>query len=441
MERLDFSIAQLGPRRFPSPISLSRIHGDMVANYVDEGEMVRRDPLARPGPQAGLNSSQLLERAGPRDSIYFDPAAVKAGIVSCGGLCPGINDVIRSLVRCLWQRYGVRSIKGIRYGFRGFLPGAPRTPMDLDPEVVDDIHKIGGSVLGTSRGEGERVGEIVDAIAGMGLNALFTIGGDGTQRGTLEIAEEAERRGLKIAVVGVPKTIDNDIQLIDKTFGFETAVGMAAMAVTAAHTEAHSVINGIGLVKLMGRESGFIAAHTALASHEANFVLIPEVPFELEGSRGLLAALERRLAEKAHAVIIVAEGAGQELLPAQAGTDASGNKKLSDIGLFLKERIQAHFKARREDVSIKYIDPSYIIRSAPADPLDAVYCDRLGANAAHAAMAGKTKLIIGLVNGEFVHVPTRLAVSGRKKLDPEGALWRDVMDSTQQPLLMVNPRQ
>jgi 6-phosphofructokinase 1 len=440
MENLDFSIRDLGERPYPSPIGLSRVMGDLMANYVSDGDMVLPTVDAIPGARPSYERGGLLEKAGPRETIRFAGENIRAAIVSCGGLCPGINDVIRSLVRCLWYRYGVRSIAGIRFGYRGFLPGAPRPPMALDPEVVDDIHKIGGSVLGTSRGEGERTAEIVDAIAAMGIKALFTIGGDGTQKGSLAIAEEARRRGMELAVVGIPKTIDNDIFLIDKTFGFETAVEMATLAVVAAHTEAHSAVNGIGLVKLMGRESGFIAAHTALAAHEANFVLVPEVPFELEGPRGLLRSLEVRLAEKNHAVVIVAEGAGQELLAPEKGADASGNKRLADIGLFLKERISAHFAAAGTDASLKYIDPSYIVRSAPANPLDAVYCDRLGANAAHAAMAGKTELIIGLVNGEFVHVPTSVAVSRRKRMDPESALWRDVVDSTRQPALMTGRR-
>jgi 6-phosphofructokinase 1 len=440
MENFDFTVSDLGPRRVPSPLVLSRTFGDFVANYVSDDELIRFRSAAAVGTQGSLRRSDLLERAGPRDMIYFNPSHVHAGIVSCGGLCPGINDVIRSVVRCLWHSYGVRRITGIRYGFRGFIPEYGLEPMDLDPGVVDDIHKIGGTMLGTSRGDGERVGEIVDAIEGLNLNVLFTIGGDGTQKGSLGIAEEIKKRGLKVAVVGIPKTIDNDIFLISKTFGFETSVELATLAVKAAHTEAHSAVNGIGLVKLMGRESGFIAANTVLAVHEANFVFIPEVPFELEGPDGLYDQLEARLKEKNHAVIVVAEGAGQDLLPAEGGTDASGNKKLADIGLFLKEGIKARFARKGMDINLKYIDPSYIIRSAPANPMDAVYCERLGANAVHAAMAGKTEVLIGLLNDEFVHIPTAVAVSQRKHVNPEDPLWRDAIQATQQPLRMFRPK-
>ncbi len=431
----DFSIPDLGKRSIPSPIALSNGRGDKIANYVRDEDRVLYDVDS----STGL-SGRSFEAAGPRQLIYFAPSHVHAGIATCGGLCPGINDVIRAIVRCLWFRYGVRRITGIRYGYRGFLPEESIGVRPLDPEAVDEIHKVGGTFLGSSRGGGERVSDIVDALERLNLNILFTIGGDGTQKGAMEIAEEIEKRGLKIAVVGIPKTIDNDVLYVDRTFGFDTAVARAAEAVAAAHTEAHSAMNGVGLVKLMGRQSGFIAVHTVLAVHEANFVLIPEIRFDIDGPNGLLKHLEDRIARRSHAVIVVAEGAGQEFLEVAAAKDASGNAKLGDIGVFLRERISAHFKARGIDASIKYIDPSYMIRSSVAEPTDSVYCERLGNNAAHAAMAGKTKLIIGVVNGRFVHIPLAAAVSRRNFVDPEGSLWRDAVDATQQPNDMTNPR-
>jgi len=311
-------------------------------------------------------------------------------------------------------------------------------PMELTPERVDDILHVGGTILGSSRGDGERTGDIVDWLARRKVNMLFTVGGDGTQKGALKIAQEAQRRGMALAVVGVPKTIDNDLSYIERSFGFETAVGRAVEAVTGAHVEAHDAPGGIGLVKVMGRESGFIAAHTALATADVNFVLIPEVPFELDGANGLLAHLERRIKERNHAVILAAEGAGQELCAAEGGTDASGNRKLGDIGPLLSGRIKRHFADIKVEISLKYIDPSYIIRSAPADADDSVYCARLGANAAHAAMAGKTAMVIGLVHSRLVHIPISQAVEQRNRVDPESALWRDVVVATGQPALMVN---
>ena len=441
-QEFDFSVQDLGERSVRSPLLFSSAAGDAIANFVEDDDRIWWSP----GGKATGNltgETGLIEQAGPREFLYFNPSHVHAAIVTCGGLCPGLNDVIRALVRCLWNRYGVRRISGIRYGFKGFLSEYMLPVKELNPEIVDDIHKIGGTILGSSRGGGERTKEIVDSIERMNINIVFAIGGDGTQKGAMAIADEVDRRRLKVAIVGIPKTIDNDILFIDRSFGFETAVEEAAFAVTAAHSEAHSAINGVGLVKLMGRESGFIAVYTALATHEANFVLIPEVAFDLDGPNGFLAHLEKRLQARNHAVIVVAEGAGQELVShgMQGGEqtlDASGNKRLGDIGIFLKDAINAYFKGKDKEVNLKYIDPSYMIRSASACPMDSVYCERLGNNAVHAALAGKTRILIGMVNNEFVHVPTGIVVSRRNKVNPEGSLYRDAIDATGQPVSMFN---
>ena len=440
-QEFDFSIPIVGPARVNSTVQFSLKPHDANAHFVSDDKFIIFDIKATPGmtPESVYKKEQLLEVAGPRQKIYFDPTHVHAGIVTCGGLCPGLNDVIHAIVMTLWYRYGVRRISGIRFGYQGFLPDAKRPVMELRPEIVAEIHREGGTVLGSSRGEGQRVEEIVDSIERMNLNMLFTIGGDGTLKGALSIADEIEKRGLKISVVGVPKTIDNDVSLVERSFGFETAVSYAVEAVDSAHTEARDAINGVGMVKVMGRESGFIAAHTALASGDVNFVLIPEVAFELQGENGLLAHLQRRLEARHHAVILVAEGAGQDLMEKLAPTtDASGNKKLGDVGLFLKQQIDRYFKDLKIEASVKYIDPSYMIRSAPANSGDGIYCARLGTNAVHAAMAGKTKVLISLVNNTFVHLPIRLAVSKRNKVDPESPLWRDVIETTGQPVAMMD---
>ncbi|AEF80473.1 ATP-dependent 6-phosphofructokinase [Leadbettera azotonutricia] len=437
-DAIDFTIEELGKRSIKSPIAMSTVRGDMIANYVTDDQFLRYNTEVKVGPQPPLKRSQIIECAGPREMIYFTPAHVHAGIVSCGGLCPGINDVIRSIVRCLWYRYGVKRISGIQYGYKGFLPEYQFGVTQLDPDKVDEIHKLGGTYLGSARGGGKEVGKIVDAIEQLNLNMLFTIGGDGTQHGTLDIADEIEKRHLKIALIGIPKTVDNDFSLIQKSFGFDTAVDKAVEVVAAAHMEARSAINGIGLVKVMGRESGFIAAHTALASHEVNFVLIPEVPFNLEGYNGFLTHLEKRIVSRHHAVIIVAEGAMQDQLITDKQLDAGGNLKYADVGTYLRDRITKYFAEKKIEINLKYIDPSYIIRSAPANPADSIYCERLGNAAVHAAMAGKTRLIIGLVNNEFVHLPIKTVISTRNHVDPEGNLWRDTLDATHQPALMVN---
>ncbi len=393
------------------------------------------------------NDSQhnLIEKAGPRENIYFDPVKVHAGIVTCGGLCPGLNDVIRAIVMTLWYRYDAKRISGFMYGYRGFLSKYNLPVMELTPEIVSKIHSLGGTILGSSRGCGDCVEEIVDSLERMNINMLFTIGGDGTQKGALDISEEVKKRGLKISIVGIPKTIDNDLKFVENSFGFQTAVSRAVDAVSCAHVEAHDGVNGIGIVKVMGRESGFIAANTALAINDVNYVLIPEVRFDLEGENGLFANLERRLEQRNHAVILIAEGAGQEFMKDSKASDASGNIQLNDIGLYLKDRISDYFKKKEIDINMKYIDPSYMIRSAPANSNDSIYCTKLGTYAVHAAMAGKTEMIISLIHSNFVHIPIHLAVSGRKRIDPHHELWRDVTEATGQPLLLqerrVKPRE
>lgn len=437
--KYDFSVENLGECKVRSPIELSHEHGDFRATYVKDTSFVRNLVNVFEDDKGDANDmSNLMEKAGPRENIYFNPAHVTAGICTCGGLCPGLNDVIRAVVRCLWNRYGVRRIRGIRFGYKGFFTEQGFNTVDLNPDNVDTIHKIGGSFLGTSRGGGDRVTDIVDSIERLNINVMFIIGGDGTQRGALDIANEIDRRGLKIAVVGIPKTVDNDLQFIDRSFGFETAVQKATQAINSCHMEAHSQINGIGLVKLMGRESGFIATAAAIASHEANFCLIPEVPFDMDGPNGFLAHLQDRLEKRHHAVIVVAEGAGQELLTTTNQTDASGNKKLADIGIFLRDKITEYFANKSFHINLKYIDPSYEVRASVTTANDSIYCERLGNNAVHAAMAGKTKIVIGLVHDKYVHIPITMATLKRNTVDPESSLWRDCLDATLQPVYMVN---
>lgn len=438
-KKFDFTIENLGECKIKSPIELSTVVGNGTANYVKDSSFVRTAVnVYDTSKNDPLDSSNLMQKAGPREYIYFSPDEVKAGICTCGGLCPGLNDVIRAVVRCLWNRYGVRDIRGFQFGYKGFFKDENYETIPLNPENVDEIHKIGGSYLGTSRGGGMRTKDIVDTLQEKGINMLFVIGGDGTQHGALAISEEVEKRGYKCSVIGIPKTVDNDFLFIDRSFGFETAVQQAKDAVASIHMEARSQINGIGLVKLMGRESGFIATAAALASHECNFCLIPEVPFEMEGPNGFLSHLEKRLEKRHHAVIIVAEGAGQELLTKTNQTDASGNIKLADIGVFLRDQINAYFKKKNIEINLKYIDPGYQIRAAVTTASDSIYCERLGNNAVHAAMAGKTKMVVGLVHEKFVHIPINMVIASRNVVDPEGALWRDTLDATSQPILMVN---
>jgi 6-phosphofructokinase 1 len=420
---LDFNITRLGECHIPSPMSGIRFVGkdDQVLYNSYTSEIRKCLEEGREPPD--------MELAGPREKIFFDPAKLKCGIVTCGGICPGLNEVIRALVMSLFFHYGVKTVFGFPYGYEGLTYRHGHTPLELTPKNVNEIHGTGGSILGSSRGPKD-VSEMVDTLDRMNIGILFVIGGDGTLKGGAAIAGEIAERGLKIAVIGIPKTIDNDISFIQKSFGFETAVVEAVRATGSAHNEATGARNGIGLVKLMGRESGFIAAYSVLADNNVNFCLVPEVPFTLEA---FLPALKERLEKRGHAVIVVAEGAGQDLFPRAGEVDASGNVRFGDIGILLRDSINSRFREIGMEVSLKYIDPSYTIRSVPASPHDSAFCLLLAHNAVHAGMTGRTGMVVGFWKGEFTHVPISLACSTRKKIDPEGWLWSSVLASTGQP--------
>ena len=415
------TITVLGEPRFTSPIRRT------VSDDLRIPEQIVQDRQS-PG-----SAGTLFELAGARTKLFFDPKRTRAGIVTCGGLCPGLNDVIRSLFLELYHAYGVKEVLGFRGGYQGLEPVRGREPIVLTKEFVDNIHKEGGTVLGTSRGPVD-ISRAVDNLIRRRIDILFTIGGDGTQRGGNELFQEAKRRGHALAVVGIPKTVDNDVAFVTRTFGYLTAVQEASKVLDRAHTEARSVHNGIALVKLMGRHAGFIAAGATVASQDVNFTLVPEVPFKLEGKRGFLAALQERILKRAHAVVVVAEGAGQDLLETgPAERDASGNVKLKDIGLLLRERIEAHFKTEKIPAVMRYFDPSYLIRSSPANAEDSILCDLFARHAVHAAMAGKTGLVIGYLHDRFIHVPIEMLASRKKSMDPGGFAWSAVLATTGQP--------
>lgn len=413
-------ITLLGEPQYNSPI-----------NHTVSDSLLVPEHIVRDGGQPGTEEL-FFELAGPRGKLYFDPGKTIAGIVTCGGLCPGLNNVIRSIFFELHHAYGVKQVLGFREGYKGLDPLRGKEPLVLNPEMVDDIHRDGGTILGTSRGPVD-VGLAVDNLIKRGVNILFTVGGDGTQRGGNALFHEARSRGYELSVVGIPKTIDNDVPFVARTFGYLTAVEEARKVLDCAHTEAHSVENGISLVKLMGRNAGFIAAGATVASQDVNFVLVPEVPFKLEGPNGFLAALKKRVISRSHALVVVAEGAGQDLLNhSEVERDDSGNVKHSDIGLYLREKIEAFFKAEKIPVVMRYIDPSYIVRSSPANSEDSILCDIFARNAVHAAMAGKTGLIIGYLHNQFVHVPIDLVTSRVKSMDPNGFVWHSALSATGQ---------
>lgn len=430
-EEIETAIETINEAKILSPLSQKLKHfvsdRDRVLFRVSHASLQKRikegkEPLS-------------LELAGPRKKIYFDPTKVRAAIVTCGGLCPGINDVIRAIVMALYHGYGVRSTLGIRYGLQGFIPKYGLPVVELEPEGVNRIHESGGTILASSRGP-QKVEEIVDALERLNISMLFLIGGDGTFKAGQKIADEIHNRGLKISIIAIPKTIDNDIYLVSKTFGFDTAVEMACQSIRCAHTEAIGCPNGIGLVKVMGRHSGFIAAAATNALREVNYCLIPESDFDLEGENGLLKDLEKRLQSRGHAVIVVAEGAGQKYVTGDIKEkDISGNVKLGDIGIFLRDTFRNYFEERKMTSFVRYIDPSYIIRSVPANIDDSLYCANLGQNAVHAAMAGKTAMMVSYWNDKYVHIPIVAATKRSKKVNLNSRFWHSVLECTGQSSL------
>ena len=429
-ELSDLTIETLGDAGIDSPL----VSGDRQFVDDDERILVYSHSECLKNVQDSMQTPPAFERAGPRRRIYFDPKQLNCGIVTCGGLCPGLNDVIRTITLSLIWQYGVQDVFGFRYGYAGLSSHPPKPPLLLTPELVDGIHLKGGDILSSSRGP-QDMNEMIDTLQDMKINVLFVLGGDGTLRGASELVNAIKKRKLHISIIGVPKTIDNDISGIEQSFGFSTAVEATRAAIHSAHEEARGAWNGVGLVKLMGRESGFIAAYGTLANSDVNFCFIPEVPLVLEGDNGFLSALEKRLERKHHAVVVIAEGAGWRLNEKDGAqkTDASGNVLREDVGLLLKQKITEYFRKKQMPFTLKYIDPSYMIRSLPADSNDSAFCVMLGQNAVHAGLSGRTNMVVGYWNQHFVHIPISLAILKRKKVNPKGHLWQSVLDTTGQP--------
>ena len=435
--RSSFDIESLGLNSIPNPINSDQFR------FVSDQKKIAFDPHFSVDDQSGFNKKNHMahgfEIAGPREKIFFNPSQSRVFIVSCGGLCPGINGVIRALVMQLWYRYGCQKIWGVRYGYQGLSAQSPDPLVSLHPDELTHIHETGGSFLGSSRGSPEPE-EMADFLIEHQVNILFTIGGDGTQRGAMAILSECRKKSWPISVIGIPKTVDNDIAYVRQSFGFETAVSVACQALRSAHNEARGYQNGIGLVRLMGRHSGYIAATATLAAGHVSFCLIPEVPFYLHGDGGLLSLLEKQLKERNHALVVVAEGAGQHYFSdMKVARDASGNIKLGNTGTYLHEKIVEHFNSTGSPVSMKYIDPSYMIRSAAANPADQLFCARLAQNAVHAAMAGKTGMVIGYWHGSMTHVPFQALGDYRQAVSPAGNLWFNVLETTGQPHKIGHP--
>lgn len=436
----EFQVERLGIPKVKSPLLQTPRSQSPMYKFLDGKDRILYDTSLKNFQTCIKENKEPIsfEKAGPCSELYFEPAKTKVGIVTCGGLCPGLNDVIRSIVNQLHYRYGINRVLGFKYGYEGLVPDYNHEVIELTPKMVEGIHLTGGTFLGSSRG-GQDVERMVDTLEIMNVNILFCIGGDGTQRGAHAIHQEIKKRNLKISIAGIPKTIDNDISFLEKSFGFETAFTAANEIIRYAHNEAEGAYNGIALIKLMGRDAGFIAAHAALSIQEVNFVLVPEMEFELYGPYGFLKALRKRIEKRQHAVVVVAEGAGQHFFDSdEKEKDKSGNIKNKDIGLYLKEKIKEEFDSKGLKHTIKYIDPSYIIRSAPANANDSKFCSLLAQNAVHAALAGCTDFVVGNWNDQFTLIPIPVAVSVRKKIDIHGELWWNILEATGQPASMIN---
>jgi 6-phosphofructokinase 1 len=433
----DLTIKRLGDCRYESDIKYSSNPMEAASSFVPEDEKI-----------ISFNDSSIIEyfmnnnkeipayeKAGARKKLYFKPGSTVSAVVTCGGLCPGLNSVIRGIVMMNYYRYGNQTSYGIKYGYAGFIKENNYEAVLLTPGIVEDIHTKGGTILGTSRGP-QDTAQIVDRLVELNVNILYTIGGDGTMRGAISILNEVRKRDLKIAIIGIPKTIDNDIDFIDRSFGMETAFSEACNSIYSAHIESRAAINGIGIVKVMGRESGFIAAYATLATNDVNFCLVPELDLELEGENGFLKHLEERLLRRHHAVIVIAEGTGQKFVTEKGNEryDASGNIIFGDIGLFLKDKIYSYLKSKNIPTSIKYLDPSYSIRSCAPTPNDSIFCSQLAQMAVHAGMTGRTGLVAGYCNGQFIHLPMELAVLKKKKIELHSQLWYSVLEATGQPV-------
>lgn len=436
----DFEVKKLGVAKIKSPLLKTPRSKSQLYKFITDNDRILHDSSLEHFKECIEKKTNPIsfEKAGPHAELFFEPAKTKVGIVTCGGLCPGLNDVIRSIVNHLHYRYGITRVLGFKYGYEGLIPKYNHEVIELTPQKVESIHFTGGTILGSSRGN-QDVEQMVDTLDVMNINILFCIGGDGTLAGAHAIHKEIAKRNLKISIAGIPKTIDNDINYIKKSFGFETAFTMANEIIRYSHNEARGAYNGISLLKLMGRASGFIAAHAALSIQEVNFVLVPEMKFDLYGPYGFLETLRKRLETRHHSLIVVAEGAGQHFFKNQPKEyDKSGNVKNKDIGLFLKEKITEEFNAKSFPFTMKYIDPSYIIRSSPANANDSKFCNLLAQNAVHAAMAGRTDFVIGNWSDQFTLLPIPAAISERKKININGELWWNIMEATGQPSYMVN---
>jgi len=390
-------------------------------HFVNPDELVMGHIITNDSKQAARDSETAngCFRANATRHIYWDPKDVRAAIVTCGGLCPGLNSVVRELTDCLYNEYGVKDILGMRGGYHGLSNPEELTPMYLTPKIVNEIHMKGGSVLMAGRGGNDCI-RIVDKLKERDINMLFVVGGDGTQSGAHALFLEARKRKMPISIVGVPKSIDNDVMYFDKTFGFESAVAEAVSVIRGSFVEATSANRAVSIVKLMGRDAGFVSMYAAVASNLVDLCLIPEVDVKLQD---VLAYVDKVLAQKGYMVVAVAEGAGQNFVESE-GVDPTGHTKYGDVGVFLRDAINEHLKRSDDGGRSFYFDPSYMIRAVPANPIDHIFCSRLSRDAVHTAMRGYTGVCVGPIHNIIIIMPMNNIASRQKTVNVHRNMWQ-----------------
>ncbi len=337
---------------------------------------------------------------------------MRVGVLTGGGDCPGLNAVIRALVRRGTQEFGLEFV-GFRDGWRGPLEG---DTVPLDVQAVRGILPRGGTILGSSRtnpladtasaGGRSGVGRIRDNLSGLGVDALVAIGGEDT----LGVATRLHGEGVQ--VVGVPKTIDNDLGATDYTFGFDTAVNIAMEAIDRLHTTAESHHRAL-ICEVMGRHAGWIALHAGLAGG-ANVILIPEKPFNIEK---VCAYVEHRFQTRYAPIIVVSEGAQPEeddIQLADQRLDAFGHVRLGGIGQLLADEIE-----KRTGKEARYTVLGHIQRGGTPTAYDRVLATRFGVHAIGAVHDGDFGTMVALRGTDIVRVPLADATRELKTVPPE----------------------
>ena len=329
----------------------------------------------------------------------------RIGILTGGGDCPGLNAVIRGVVR----KAAENNIKviGIKNGWKGLVN---IDTMDLDLDKVEDILSKGGTILGTSRTnpykKPEDVGKVIENYNKLKLDALVAIGGEDT----LGVANKLFKENKGINVVGCPKTIDNDLSGTDCTFGFDTAINIVTEAIDRLHTTAESH-HRVMVVEVMGRHAGWIALHSGIAG-SADYILIPEVPIKFDELCDVLKKQHKR--GKLYSIVVAAEGAqfGKDMVTKDQKLDAFGHVILGGIGERLAEMIEKNTGYETRSVVLGHLQ-----RGGSPSAFDRVIATKFGVKAMELVLSKKFGHMASLQGTEVKDVPIEVAVGTLKTVD------------------------